>query len=534
LDASYLYNESAANPLHVGVVLIFEGHIPFDNIVRSTEQRLHLLPRFRQRLAEVPFDLAFPAWEDDPDFHLENHLKRFELPPGIDQPRAIQRLLHEYHSVLDRRRPLWELLCFEGWPGEHTAVVCKVHHAVADGASSVRLVKRLFDFSPEALPPEPPAKRTPAVPLPSPLQRLVSAAHDLAIAQVKSFTDVMVEAFRDPSTVVERNRQLQEAIAKIAGPLGRQIVATPWNTLLLSGSRDLVWFRASLSDYRAIRDALGGTTGDVLLTVLSEGAGRYLKHHGYSTDGWFRIACPVNVRRGEEQADCGNRVSMTFPTIPAHPMDPVERLRMVCQETDRIKPDEVQTIDRLGLRWTGALWSSPYASFPNGVFTSTFLNQMTPPSLAALSSRTELVRSKAATAFLKATGLLPCLGRLATLAPETNFVASRVSSTRATAYLSGHRCLEQIGILPVCENLAYGVLVVSYGQTRCIGMSADLGAMPDLDRMRQYVEVTFNELKIAAAKKGRTAAPREGVAPLPSSRRTPPQRTQGPISAQCG
>jgi diacylglycerol O-acyltransferase / wax synthase len=220
LDASYLYNESAANPLHLGVVLIFEGHIPFDNIVRSIEQRLHLLPRFRQRLAEVPFDLAFPAWEDDPNFQLENHLKRLELSPGIDRQRAIRRVLREYQPVLDRGRPLWEFLCFEGWPGGNTAFVCKVHHALGDGASSVRLMKRLFDFSPEAVPPEPPAQRTPAAPLPSLSQRLVSAAHDLAIGQVKSFTDAMVEAFRDPSAFVERNRELQEAIGKIAGPAG--------------------------------------------------------------------------------------------------------------------------------------------------------------------------------------------------------------------------------------------------------------------------------------------------------------------------
>src|SRR5579872_428020 len=97
LDASYLYNESARNPLHVGAVLIFEGHIPFDNIVKSIEQRLHLVPRFRQRLAEVPFDLAFPSWEDDPDFRLENHLKRFELPVATAKQQAIRRMLREYH-----------------------------------------------------------------------------------------------------------------------------------------------------------------------------------------------------------------------------------------------------------------------------------------------------------------------------------------------------------------------------------------------------------------------------------------------------
>jgi diacylglycerol O-acyltransferase len=500
LDASYLYNESAANPLHVGVALIFEGRVPFDNIARSIEQRLHLLPRFRQRLAEVPFDLALPAWEDDPDFQLENHLERFELVPGIDQQRAIRRVLREYHPVLDRGQPLWKLLCFERWPGGHTALVCKVHHALGDGASSVRLIKRLFDFSPEASPPEPPTKRTPAAPLPSLSQRLVSAVHDLAIGQVKSFTDAMVEAFRDPSALVERNRKLQEAIGKIAGPAGRQIVETPWNALPLSGSRDLVCFQGSFSDYRAIREAFGGSTGDVLLAVLTEGAGRYLKYHGYSTHGWFRIGCPVNVRGGEEQADCGNRVSMTFPTIPACPMDPIERLRIVCHETARIKPDEIQAMDRLGLRWTGALGSS-LGAFPNGVFTSSLLNEMAPPSLAALTSRAQLLRTNAVAALMKATGTLPCLGRLATLPSQTNFVVSHVSSARAPAYLCGHRCLEQIGILPVCENLGFGVLALSYSQTRCIGMSADLGVMPDLDRMKHYVETTFNELKMAAARK---------------------------------
>lgn len=500
LDASYLYSESTANPLHVGVLLIFEGDIRFDDIVGSIEPRLHLLPRFRQRVAEVPFDLAFPAWEYDPDFRLKNHLKRFELPSEIDQQQAVRRVLYEYHPMLDRGRPLWELLCFQGWPGKCTAIVCKLHHALADGVSSVKLIKSLFDFSPKASPPEPAAKPLPAPPLPSLSHRLISAAHDLAMEQVKSFTGAMSEALRNPSALVEHNRQLQEAIGKIAGPPGRQIVATPWNTLSLSGSRDLVWFSGSFSDYRAIRDAFGGSTGDVLLTVLTEGAGRYLKHHGYSTEGWFRIGCPVNVRRGDEQIDCGNRVSMTFPTIPARPMDPIERLRIVCDETSRIKPDELQTMDRLGLRWTGAVGSSLYTGFPNGVFTSSFLNEMTLPSLAVLNFRTELLRANATAAFTKAAGALPCLGRPVTPTMDTNFVASHVSGARAAAYLCGHRCLEQIGILPVCENLGFGVLVLSYGQTRCIGMSADLGVVPDLDHMKQYVETTFNELKLAAAK----------------------------------
>jgi diacylglycerol O-acyltransferase / wax synthase len=499
LDASYLYNESARNPLHVGAVLIFEGHIPFDNIVKSIKQRLHLVPRFRQRLAEVPFDLAFPSWEDDPDFQLENHLKRVELPRGTDQQHAIRRVLREYHPVLDRGRPLWEFLCFEQWPRKNTALVCKFHHALADGASSVKLIKRLFDFSPDALPPEIPPQPAAAAPLSSPSQRFVTAAHDLAVRQVKSFTDAMVEAFQHPSAFVERNRRLQEAIGKIAGTARQQIVATPWNTPALSGVRDLVWFRRSFSDYRAIRNSLGASTEDVLLTVLTEAAGRYLKHHGYSTDGCFRLACPVNVRRGEEQSECDNRVSMIFLTLPARTMDAVERLGIVRREIGRIKPDEVQTMDRLGLRWTGSLGSN-FGAFPTGVFTSTFLNEMTPPTLAALTYRMELLRTDATATFIKALGSPPFLGKLVMPTPVVNFVTSQVASAQAPVYLCGHRCLEQIGILPVCEGLGYGVLVLSYNQSRCIGMCADLGVMPDLDRMKHYVEESFGELKNAAAK----------------------------------
>jgi WS/DGAT/MGAT family acyltransferase len=519
LDASYLYNESATNPLHIGAVLVFEGHIPFDSILKSLEQRLPLVPRFRQRLAEVPFDLAFPSWENDPDFRLENHIRRFELPIGISQQEAIGRVLREYHPMLNRGRPLWEFHCFERWLGQHTAVVCKFHHALADGVSGVKLIKRLFDFSSNARLPELPPQRNPAAPLPSPSQRLVNAARDLAISQVRSFT-AMLEAIQHPSSLVEHNRRLEEAIGKIAGPPGRRIVAAPWNDLPLTGLRELVWFRRSFADCRAIRNSLGGSTDDVLLTVLSEGAGRYLKHHGYSTNGYFRIAYPVNVRRSEEQLEGGNRVSMIFPTIPARPMETIERHRLVREETGRIKPDEVQSIDRLGLRWTGA-FGSPFGTFPAGVFTSTLMNEMTPPGMAALAARTAALSMDAAAAFIKANGSEQCLARLAMPPPAVSFVTSHIASAQAPAFLCGHRCLEQIGILPICEGLGMSVMVLSYNQSRCIGMCGDLGVMPDLERMKYYVEESFNELGNAAAQRGRTMKASPGrLSQVPDSGRS--------------
>jgi diacylglycerol O-acyltransferase / wax synthase len=368
LDASYLFNESAANPLHVGVALIFEGQIPFDDIKRWVRERVHRVPRFAQRLAGVPFDLTYPAWEDDPDFDLNHHLKRIVLSPGIDQRPAIRRLLREYHPALDRSRPLWAFLCCEGWPGDRTAVVCKVHHALADGAAGVRLVKRLFDFSPEALPPEPPPQRQRAIPPSSTSRSWVDTTHNVAGGVMKSFTDAMLEAVRAPTAFVGRNWQLQQGIAKIAGPGGRQITATPWNSFPLSGLRDLVWFQASFAEFKSIRDAFGVSTGDVLLTVLTEGAARYLKHHGFSPGGWFRLACPVNVRQREEQADCGNRVSMLFPTLPACPMDPIESSRSRPRRTTESSQTNCRPWigwDCAGqVPWGRALAASPMASSP--------------------------------------------------------------------------------------------------------------------------------------------------------------------------
>jgi diacylglycerol O-acyltransferase len=507
LDASYLYNESASNPLHVGAALIFKGHIPFDAIVRSVAQRIHLLPCYRQRLAEVPFNLTYPALEDDREFRLENHLKRFRLPSGIDEKQAIRRMLRDYRPVLDRSRPLWELLSFEGWPGGNTLVVSKIHHALVDGVASVKLTKRLFDHRPDARPPEAPVGHRTAPPLASAAQRFFGATREMMVGQIDAVTDVMIQALRDPWELASRNRQLLEGIGKMAGPPGRQIVATPWNTGATSDGHDLVWFRTSVSDYRTIRNTFGGTTNDVVLTVLTEGAGRYLSHHGYSTSGWFRIACPVNVRRPEEQTDLGNRVSMMFPTIPAAPMDPVERLKVVREETERATPDELQNLDRLGLRWTGGFRSDSNAGFPCGVFTSTLLEQMAQPNLMALRSRMELLGMDTAATLKRMTDWRPRPGNMLAPLPEISFLATYVPSTQTPIYLCGHRCLQQVGILPVGGNLGYGVAVLSYDHDRYIALGADLRLVPDLDLMKGFVEAAFEELKLAAGKRPSSEAP---------------------------
>src|SRR6202011_645275 len=182
-------------------------------------------------------------------------------------------------------------------------------------------------------------------------------------------------------------------------------------------------------------------------------------------------------------------------TIPAAPMDLVQRLKVVREETKRVTPDELQNLDRLGLRWTGGFRSDSYAGFPYGVFTSTFLDQMIPPNQMALRSRLELLGMDAAAAWKRITDWRPRPGNLFTPPPEISFVATYVPSVQAPVYLCGHRCLQQVGILPTGGNLGYGVAILSYNHDRYVAMSAQQSLMPDLDRMKGHVQAVFEELK---------------------------------------
>src|SRR5215470_2859774 len=154
LDAFFLYAEREEAPLHIGAVYVFEGQSRQSGgrgalgIARTLEERLHLVPRYRQRVRFRPLNLGHPVWVDDPDFDLDYHVRRAALPrPGTDA------VLRDYAArVLARRldvnRPLWEITIVEGLSGGRVALICKVHQAMVDGVSTVDIGTLLFDLEP--------------------------------------------------------------------------------------------------------------------------------------------------------------------------------------------------------------------------------------------------------------------------------------------------------------------------------------------------------------------------------------------------
>jgi diacylglycerol O-acyltransferase len=472
-DASFIYAENPANPLHIGSILMFEGKIDFADFVQHVEARLHLVPRYRQRLMQVPFNLGHAVLEDDPNFRIEHHVIRHLLRPGMSQSEAIDEMMRHYEIPLDNQRPLWEMHSFENLEGGRTAIISKVHHALVDGVSGVELLKVMFDLKQHPEPIEAPAEKWQPEEPSSAIGRLLEAARDAAAVPVKTAIEASRELMREPEVLAAEARTFSDGLQQLTQVTTRHIVSTPWNSGLVGQRRSLAWSTMSFGDFRKIRNAFGGSINDVVLTILTEAAARYLQHHGYAANGQLCIGCPVNVRHKDEATALGNRVSMMFPMLPAEPMDLVERLRYVNAETERIKEAQLpQTLERM-----------------------MSMSESIPPSLLGAGSRISKMALRAASTLFKLSGYKPQPDGFLLPTVGINFIATNVPGVQVPQFLLGHKCLEQVPLVPCGATLGYGVAILSYNSTLCFGMSADPNLMPDVSLMKFFVDEIFAELK---------------------------------------
>ena len=471
-DATFIYGESRNGPLHIGSFSFFEDEITYPELMRHFESKLHLVPRYRQRLIGVPFNLDHATLEDDPDFKIENHVKFHQLPADTSEAQLMETALAIFQKPLDRKRPLWEVHLFNGFKGNRSVLMWSIHHCLVDGVSGMELLNVVMDFRPDPPAPESNVEQWSPKPLPGPLRQIIDVTLDRAREQVDSIRRLTREAPNFRSLVKSLGTDAG-TVARLAQQMARPIAATPWNASFVSQKRTLAWLRTSFADVREIRTAFGGTMNDVVLTMLSEGAARYLRYHGRRPGAPFRIGCPVNVRRDHENGALGNRVSMMFPELPAEPMDPVARLKLVTSETQRIKEaGEPQALERL----------MSYGESASPAIVATLAGMVT----TAMDAAASLQR------------YIPAWAKPAAPAPGINFIATNVPGSQVPLYLRGHRMVDYVGLLPLGANLGFGVPIISYNQNLYFTMMAEPNLMPDPDRMKSLVEQVFEELKRAA------------------------------------
>ena len=459
VDASFLHQEHESSHMHVGAIVILEGPPPTrEEFSEHIEARLHLVPRYRQKLSFPRFEMGRPFWIDDPRFNIDYHVRHTALPaPGsLEQLRGLAGRI--FSQRLDRSKPLWEIWLAQGLEGGRFALISKTHHALVDGVSGVDIATILFDLAPVPEdPPEADEAWTPA-PEPSQAELVAEGIKDLIRAPGRAAGEA-VKAVSDPSGAGGRVREALEGVGEVAWAGVNPAPDVPLN-VPIGPHRRLFWAQTDLADFKAIKNGLGGTVNDAFLAVVAGALGRWLRSRGVRTEGLeLRGLVPVSIRTEDQHHNLGNRIAALRGPLPVYAQDPVERLRIVREAMQGIKESK----QALG------------AEVISG------LEGFAPPTLLAQASRLNF-----------STRLF-------------NLIVTNVPGPQFPLYLMGREMLEIVPVAFLPDDHALAIAAMSYNGKLDFGLLGDYDAMPDLERFAGFLEESLAELK-EAAKAASTAA----------------------------
>ena len=325
LDASFLALEKDGAYMHVGSVLVFEGPAPhYDAFVERIERRLHLVPRYRQKLAFPPFGLARPLWVDDPHFNARYHVRHTALPDpaGEDQLRSLAGRV--FAQQLDRDKPLWEMWLVDTMADGRFAIIAKTHHALVDGISGVDIMTVLFDLERDPPEPEPGPVWAPRPP-PSSAEMFADALAE----RVTGPLELARGTLRSPDKAGAHAGRNVAGLAAMAAAAVQGAPPSPLN-VRIGPHRRYAWVEAELSTFKATKDALGGTINDAVLTVVAGALRAHLIRRGRDPEGTeLKAMVPISVRADADRGALGNQVSAMYAPLPVGLPDPVERFRFV-------------------------------------------------------------------------------------------------------------------------------------------------------------------------------------------------------------
>ncbi|HEX2391384.1 MAG TPA: wax ester/triacylglycerol synthase family O-acyltransferase [Solirubrobacterales bacterium] len=456
LDASFIHLERAGAHMHVASVSIFEGPAPTHAEFRDhIASRLHLVPRFRQKLRTVPLGQGRPVWVDDPHLNLDYHVRQTALPaPGSDE--QLRNLASRIFSQqLDRTKPLWELWLVEGLREGRFAIIGKSHHALVDGVSGVDITTVLFDLDREPKGPPPAAPPWLARPEPTDLKLLADALRE-RMTSPREIARGVRAALRGPRQVV---RGVGATSKMVRAGLGAP--HTVFN-VEIGPHRRFAIVQASLDDLKRVKDLHGGTVNDVILAIVTGSLGRYLRARGHDTEGLeMRAMVPVSVRQAEERGALGNRITAMMAPLPVWCEDPVERLHLA---TERM----------------GDLKSSGQAV---GAEILTRLTDFAPTTLAS-----QAARLQPAQRFF-------------------NLVVTNVPGPQFPLFVLGRQMESIFPMVPLARRQALCVGIMSYNGQVNFGLVGDYDAMADLDSFALDLEAATEEMIATAPSSKRTRRP---------------------------
>jgi len=229
-DASFLSQENETSHMHIGAVLVFEGPPPsYDEFLEHVEARLHLVPRYRQKLAFPPLQSGRPFWVDDPRLNLEYHVRHSSLPEPGDDDQLAQLTARLFSQQLDRSKPLWEMYLVQGLEGNRFALISKTHHALVDGVSGVDLGTVLYDANPVPVGLAGPVRPWEPHPEPSDAEMVARGVQGLAKLPL-GIGKRALKTVRHPRYTANRLAETAEGVGEVAWELMNPAPKLPLNS----------------------------------------------------------------------------------------------------------------------------------------------------------------------------------------------------------------------------------------------------------------------------------------------------------------
>ncbi len=454
-DISSLHAEQGSIHVHVGGTAIFDGKPPgYEELLAHVDQRLNLIPRFRQRVRHVPGQVARPVWEDDPDFDLRRHVRHSSLPqPGSDQ--QLQELVGRIMSEpLDLERPLWQIYLIEGLNGKRFAAISKTHHALVDGIAAVDVGAVILDPDPKGtdlgLPSEPWKPNT-------------ARTDEMILSRMTNTRQRALGIWREGA-----KRALSPAAATVeAGKTARGFLELARNsepvrpTFLneeIGRDRRVAFAQTPLEAVKEAGKRGGGTVNDVVLSVSTGALRRYFEHRGERIPSEFVALVPMSIRKLEEEGELGNRLTTLLVPLPLSETDPARRLRKLNETTTKLKNSEGARAASLIIEAGG--WVPPTVNRVLGQMGSALgpMNRVMPQRL------------------------------------PWNLAISNVPGPPMPVYLLGRRLnaiYPFVALSPQRRALSIGV--ISYDAKLMFGLVGDRDLLPDLDLVSGFIDEALAE-----------------------------------------
>lgn len=361
-DSMFLLGESPDHPMHVGGLLLLQ---PPDNS-DATELRERFdealrrdapaAPLWRKRPVRSVTTLGQWAWEEDPRFDIEYHV-RFNALPAPGNTEVLWDLVSRLHaSLLDRTRPLWEMHLIEGLSDGRYALYVKIHHSLADGIGAMRLLRRALGTDPSEVGMPAPWAATDGAP---PARSTVAAAIGFPGHAVRAVRGAVSEALTVASGAASLVPALvgtvDRALHDRGGPLSLGAPHTMFNEQI-SGSRRFAARSWPLERLRLVAKLTDSTINDVVLALSSGALRTYLLARDALPDRSLVAMVPVSLRSKES----GNDIAVLMCDLGTRHADPAHRLERVRNSMTEGKR-AMRGMSKVGRLATSAVGVAPVA-----------------------------------------------------------------------------------------------------------------------------------------------------------------------------